>query len=107
MNFKIFHIQLFLCLYMHEEGSQNSQSNEFIPEAVDEFIRKTVSHTLYIPLVNPPNKVWRDSTQIKTPTSPFQIGDSLRYTNEGHNEMAEIVYIKPMILIESSRALSY
>ena len=37
-----------------------------------------VSQKLYRPLVNPSNKVLRDSTQNKTPTSPFQIGDSLR-----------------------------
>ena len=51
---------------------------------------EVVSHKLDRPLVNPLNKVRRDSTQTKTSTSPFYIGDSLRYTNEGHNE---IVYL--------------
>ena len=41
--------------------------------------------------MNPPNLFWRDSKQNKTPTSPFHIGDSLRYTNEGHNDMVEMV----------------
>ena len=51
------------------------------------------SHKKYRPLVNPPNKVWIDSIQTKTPTSLFQIGDYLIYTNEGHNEMVELVDI--------------
>ena len=42
-------------------------------------------------LFNPSNKVWRDLKQTKTPTSPFQIGDSIRYTNEGHNEIVYLV----------------
>ena len=67
---------------MHEEGSQNSQSNEFIPEAVDEVIRKTVSHTLYIPLVNPSNKFWRESTQTKSPTSLFKLDNYKIYMNK-------------------------
>ena len=36
-------------------------------------------------LANPSNRICRDSTQTKTPTSPFHTGDYLRYTNEGHN----------------------
>ena len=32
-----------------------------------------------------------DSTQTKAPTSPFQIGDSLRYTDDGQNEMVGMV----------------
>ena len=52
------------------------------------------SHKLDRPLVNPLNKVWKDSTQTKNPNSHFQIGDSLRYTNEGHNEMVELGDIK-------------
>ena len=53
----------------------------FTPESEDEFIRETVPHKLDTPLLNPKNKVWRESTQTKTPTSPFQIGKSIRYTN--------------------------
>ena len=53
----------------------------FTPEVEDEVIREVVSHKLDRPIVNPSNKVWRYSTQNKTPTSPFQIGDYLRYTN--------------------------
>ena len=41
-------------------------------------------------LFNRSNKVWRDLKQTKTTTSPFHIGDSIRYTNEGNNE---IVYL--------------
>ena len=59
----------------------------FTPEAENEVIREAVSHKLHIPLVNPSNKVLRDSTQSKYPTSPFQIGESIRYTNEGHTKM--------------------
>ena len=58
---------------------------DFTPEVEDEFISEAVSQKLDRPLVNPPNKVWRDSTQTKNPTSPFQIGESLRYINYGHN----------------------
>ena len=58
-----------------------------------EVIRKEVSHKLDRPLVNPSKKVWRDSKRIKTPTLPFHIGDSLKYTNEGHNEMEDLVYL--------------
>ena len=66
---------------------------DFTPEAEDEVIREAVSQKLDIPSVNLPNKVWRDSTQAKTPDSPFHIGDSLRYINEGHNEMVELLDI--------------
>ena len=67
---------------------------DFYPDVEDEFIRYAVSHKLDRPLVNTPNKVWRDSTKTKTPPSPFKIGDSLRYTDVGHNEMVDLVYIK-------------
>ena len=63
----------------------------FTPEAKYEGMRESVSHKLDIPLVNSSKKVWRNSTQNKAPTSPFQIGDYLRYTNEGHNGMVELV----------------
>ena len=53
----------------------------FTPEFEYEVIRDVVSQKLYKPIVNPSNKVWRDSAQTKTPTSPFQFGDSLRYDN--------------------------
>ena len=64
---------------------------DFIPEYEYEVIREEFSHKLYKPIFNPSNKVWRDSTQTKTPTLPFHIGDSLRYTNEGHNYMVYLV----------------
>ena len=54
----------------------------FTPEVEDEIISDTVSQKSDRPIVNPSNKVWRDSTQTKTPTSLFHIGDSLRYTND-------------------------
>ena len=68
---------------MHKVVSKSRQS--------DEVIRDVVSQKLYRPIVNTSNKIWRDSTQTKTPTSPLQIGDSLIYTNEVHNEMVELV----------------
>ena len=54
---------------------------DFNPEAEDEVIREAVSQKLDISLVKPREKVWRDSTQTKAPTSPFHIGDSLIYKN--------------------------
>ena len=62
-------------------------------EVEDEVIRKTVSHKLDRHIFNPSNKFWRDSTQNKTPNSPFQIGEYLRYTNRGHNYMVDLVDI--------------
>ena len=53
----------------------------FNPEAEYEVIREAVSHKLDRSLVKPSNKVWRDSTQTKAPTSPLQIDDSLIYKN--------------------------
>ena len=64
---------------------------EFTPEVEYEVIRDAVLHKLDRPLINPPKEVWRDSTKNKTTTSPFQIGDSLRYKNDGHNEMVDLV----------------
>ena len=49
---------------------------------------------MYRPLFNLWKNVWRYSTQNKTPTSPFHIGDYIRYTNEGHNYMVDLVDIK-------------
>ena len=59
----------------------------------DEVIRDAVSHKLDRPLVNPYNNLWRESTKNITPSSPFRIGDSLRYTNEVHNEMMDLLDI--------------
>ena len=64
---------------------------DFNPEDEDEFIREAVSHKLDRFLVKPSNKVWRYSTQTKSPTSPFQISNSLIYEHEGQNEMVELV----------------
>ena len=58
---------------------------DFTPEVKDEVIRDEVSHKLYRPLVNPSNKVGRDSKKSKTPTSPLKVGDSHIYTNDGQN----------------------
>ena len=44
-------------------------------------------------MVNPSNKVWRDSTKNNTLNPTFRIGNSLGYTNEKNNEMAELVDI--------------
>ena len=62
------------------------------PEVEYEVIRDAVSHKLDRPLFIPSNKVWRDSTQTKTTISTFQIGNYIKYTNEGHNEIVELVY---------------
>ena len=64
---------------------------DFNLEAEDEVIREAVSHKLDRFQVKPSKKVWNDSTQNKAPTSPFQIGDSLIYKNEVHNEMLDLV----------------
>ena len=66
---------------------------DFIPEVEDEFIRESVTHKLDRPLINISNKVCRDSTQSKTQNSHLQISDSLRHTNEVHNEMVYTVDI--------------
>ena len=65
----------------------------FTPEVKYEAIKQAVSQKLYTPLVHPSNKVWRESTQTKTLPSTFQIRNYIRYHNEGHNEMAEMVDI--------------
>ena len=72
---------------------------DFTPEADDEVIREVVLQTFDRPLVNTPNKVCRDSTQTKSPISPFHIGDSLRYKNYGHNDMLDMVDVNKMISI--------
>ena len=66
---------------------------DLTPEVEDKVIGQTILNKLYRPLVNSSNKIWRDLTQTKTPTLPFQIGEFLRYTNEVHNEMVEMVDI--------------
>ena len=85
---------LFLCLHIHKVGSKNRQANGFTPEVEDEVIRDAVLHKLDIPLVDSSNKVCIDSTQTKSPPSPFHIGLSLKYTNGGHNEIVDMVDIK-------------
>ena len=66
---------------------------DFTKEVQDEVIRDALAHKLDRPLLNSSNKVWRYSAQNKTPTSPFKISDYLRYINEGHNEMVNLVDI--------------
>ena len=66
---------------MHNRVANNRQANGFTPEVENDVIMEAVSHKLDIPIVNLSNKVWRDSTQTKTLTSPFQIGESIRLTN--------------------------
>ena len=70
---------------------------DFTPEVEDEGISNAVSHILDRPLVNTSKKVWRDSTQTQNPNPTFLIGDSLRYTNKGHNEMVDLVDIPSTI----------
>ena len=50
---------------------------EFNEEVEDEVIRDAVSHKLDRPIFDISNKFWIDITKTKTPTSPFQIGDSI------------------------------
>ena len=76
---------------MHKVGTSNSKYNRFYSRAEDEVIRESVSHKLDRHLVNPSDKVWRDSNQTKTPTSPLQHFLYIRYTNEWHNDMVELV----------------
>ena len=66
---------------------------DFTPEVEYEFIRKAVSHRLGRTLVNPSNNFLRGSTQTKNPNPTLQIGDYLRYTNEGQSEMVEMLDI--------------
>ena len=66
---------------------------DFTPDSEDEVIRGTVSHKLDRYLVNTSNKFWRDSAQNKAPNLPFQVDDSLRCTNQGQNEMVELVEV--------------
>ena len=54
---------------------------DFTPYDEDEVTREAVSHKLDRPLVNPSNKFSIGSTQTKTPTSTFKIGEYLRYIN--------------------------
>ena len=56
---------------------------DFNTEAEYEVISEAVSQKVYISLVKPSNKVWRDSTQTKAPTSTFQIGDSIIFKKQG------------------------
>ena len=78
----IYFIFNFLFVSIFTRGDlRTGRPMDFTPEVEDEFISEAVSQKLDRPLVNPPNKVWRDSTQTKNPPSPFHIGVSLRYTN--------------------------
>ena len=50
---------------------------DFTQDVEDEVIMEAVSQKLDRTLVNPRNKVWRDSMKTKNPTYNFQIGNSL------------------------------
>ena len=80
---------------------------DFTPQVEDEVIREAVSKTLDRPLVNTYNKLWRESKQYITPTSPFNIVDSLIYTNEVYNEMVDMVDINTNYTDRKSTTLSY
>ena len=67
---------------------------DFTLDVEYEVIREAVSHKLDRHLINPSNKVFRDSTQTKTPNSPIQVGESLSYPNEVHNGIMELVDTK-------------
>ena len=66
----------------------------FAREVEDEVIREAFLNKLDRPIVSQLNKVWRDSTQNKNPNLLFQIGEYIRYIDEGHNEILGLVYIK-------------
>ena len=74
-----------------KEDPRIGNKMDFTPEDDNEVIREAVSKKLYIPLFNPSKKVWRESTQTKASTSPFHIHYSLRYTNEGYNNIVDLV----------------
>ena len=90
-NLNIFHICLRIFLCIHKWGANNRKANRFYPRGLIWSYYGFSITKIDIPIVNPSNKVWRDSTQTKTPTSPLHIGDSVRYTNEGHNYMVDMV----------------
>ena len=73
------------------ENPISGKPMDFTPEVEYGFNRDELSHTLDRPLVNPPSKFWRDSTQTKIITTTFQIDDSLRFKNEGHYEIVYLV----------------
>ena len=75
------------------EDPRTGKTIYFTPEVEDKVIRESFSYKLYRSLVNPPKKVWIDSTQTKAPTSSLQFGDPMRYTNEGYNEMVDLVEV--------------
>ena len=54
---------------------------------------ESVSHKLDRLTVNPLKKGCRDSTETKTTPSSFNICDYLRYINNRHNEIVDIVNI--------------
>ena len=54
----------------------------FVTEVESEVVRYVVSKKSERTLVNPPDKVWRDTTHFKTLASHFYIGKSIIYTNE-------------------------
>ena len=63
------------------EDSITGKTIYFTPDGEDEVIRDAISQKIDRSLANSSSKFWRESTKTKTTTSPFQIGDSLRYTN--------------------------
>ena len=79
----------FASIYIRE-ATITGKPMVFTPEVENEFIREAVSQKLDGPLDSPSNEVWIDSTQTQTQTSPFQIGDSLRYTNYGYNNVLNL-----------------
>ena len=76
---------------MHKLGANNRKDNRFYSRSRVWGYKggslAQIRHTSSQYIKN----VWRDSTQTKAQTSPFHIGDYLRYMNEGHNDMTYLV----------------
>ena len=89
LRYSTFHF-VFASIFTKEEKITGKPIG-FTTEDEDEVIMEELSQKLDRHLVNLPNKVWRESTQTKYPTSPFHIVDSIRYTNVLHNEVVELV----------------
>ena len=65
------HLTFTFTPYEKKEDPITFKPTYFTPESEDEVISESVSHKLDRPIVNPQNKVWRDSAQTKSPISPF------------------------------------
>ena len=76
---------------MRKGGSKEIQANRFYSRSRGRSY-KGFSITQIRQTSTQPNKQSLDRiNKKKAPASPLQIGYSIRYTNEGHNEMVDLV----------------